>query len=73
MKKHPSKEIQQAIDYAVDKGWRFIETGNSAHAYCRLYCPNQTRDGCKISVWSTPRSVDNHAKQIIRTVDKCDH
>ena len=31
--KHPSKEIQEAIDYALDNGWRIIESGKSAHAF----------------------------------------
>ena len=71
--KHPSKEIQSVIDYAVDKGWRVIETGKSGHAFCRLYCPEQSREGCQLSVWSTPRNEGNHAKQIIRRVDRCPH
>ena len=71
--KHPSKEIQEAIDYALDNGWRIIESGKSAHAFCRLYCPKESRDGCKLSVWSTPRNDGNHAKQIIKQIDRCPH
>lgn len=73
MNKHPSKEIQHAIEYAIQKGWRYVGTGNSAHAFCRLYCPEKSRNGCSMSVWSTPRSTENHAKQIVRNVDKCIH
>lgn len=73
MKKHPSKEVQRAIDYAVSIGWKFVKTGKSAHAFCRLYCPEESRDGCSFSVWSTPKNAENHAKQIIKNVDKCPH
>ncbi len=40
MKKHPNKEIQKVIDYAIAKGWELVETGNSAHAWGRLKCPH---------------------------------
>lgn len=26
-----------------------------------------------MSIWSTPKSAQNHAKQIVRTVDACEH
>lgn len=71
--KHPSKHIQEAIEYAEDEGWRIIETGKSSHAFCRLYCPERSRDGCKMSVWSTPRNERSHARQIKRRVDRCPH
>lgn len=73
MKKHPNKEIQDAINYALEKGWLLVEAGKSSHAFCRLLCPFRSRDGCKMSVWSSPRSAFNHANQIIRIVDKCGH
>jgi hypothetical protein len=46
-KRHPSKDIQGAIDYAVKKGWRIVDAGKSSHAFCRLYCMEDSRDGCK--------------------------
>lgn len=73
MEKHPNKEIQKAIAYAVDKNWRLENTGKSAHAWGRLKCPEASRAGCIISIWSTPRVAEYHAKQIIRAVDKCPH
>ena len=39
-------------------------------------CPGvkeRSRDGCKISVWSTPRVPEHHAKHIRRQVDNCPH
>lgn len=71
--KHPKQDIQDAIEYAVSKGWRIIETGNSSHAFCRLYCPEKSTAGCKLSVWSTPGNEKAHSRMIKRQVDKCPH
>lgn len=70
---HPNKEIRKVINEAVSKGWRVIETGKSSHAFCRLYCPEKSRDGCKISVWRTPRNSSNHARQIKNKIEACPH
>ncbi len=72
-KKHPSKAIELAVQYAENRGWRYKEAGYSAHAWRRLLCSFQSADGCQMSVWSTPRSAENHAKQIRRIVDRCEH
>ena len=72
-KKHPNKEIEQAIKYAESKLWRYLKTGKSAHAWGRLLCPLQNMEGCIMSVWSTPRDPTVHAKQIRRRVDACPH
>ncbi|MGP2522129.1 hypothetical protein ACTUSX_19865 [Pantoea ananatis] len=73
MKKHPNKYIQAAIEYAVSKGWDWVAPGNSAHCFCKLRCgnPEDEHRGHQMSVWSTPRSAENHAKQIRSMVDKC--
>ena len=71
--RHPSKEIEQAILYAESKGWCYKKSGNSAHAWGILLCPLHITEGCKMSVWSTPRDSYVHAKQIRRRVDKCPH
>jgi hypothetical protein len=71
--KHPDKDIEKAILYAEEKGWVFKDSGKSAHAWGRLLCPLHTREGCKMSVWSTPRNSYNHARQIERLVNKCIH
>lgn len=70
-KRHPSKAIEEAVVYAEQKGWRYKKTGNSAHAWGRLLCPQISQEGCKLSVWSTPANPENHAKQIKRAVDRC--
>lgn len=72
-KKHPSKEIELAVQYAELKGWRYKKGGKSAHAWGRLLCSKEDRDGCSLSIWSTPRDNDVHAKQIKQRVDNCIH
>ncbi|ASB76831.1 TPA: hypothetical protein ACG0AS_002929 [Enterobacter hormaechei subsp. hoffmannii] len=74
MKTHPNKHIQAAIEYAVTQGWVWVPPGDSAHCFCKLRCGNpegEHRDH-QMSVWSTPKSAENHAKQIIRMVKRCD-
>lgn len=71
--KHHNKEIEAAIVYAEEHGWIYKDSGSSAHAWGRLFCPFHSREGHQMSVWSTPRDVVNHAKQIKRIVDKCLH
>lgn len=71
--KHPNKEIEEAILYAEENGWVCKDSGKSAHAWGRLLCPLHTREGHQMSIWSTPRSTFNHAQQIKRLVDKCQH
>ncbi|RWU07999.1 hypothetical protein EGC76_11630 [Pseudidiomarina gelatinasegens] len=72
--KHSKKEIEAALVYAESLGWT-IEVGGS-HAWGRMYCPfndNECRCGefCIASIWSTPKSPANHAKQIKRVVNNC--
>jgi hypothetical protein len=71
--RHPKKEIQSAIEYALQRGWRFTKGGPHAHIYGKPYCPKTARDGCRINVYSTPRSPTNHANHIRRRIDRCPH
>lgn len=71
--KHPKKEIEQAIVYAEKLGWRYKSSGNSAHSWGRLLCPQADRDGCILSIWSTPRCPSSHAELILRKVKQCEH
>ncbi len=73
-RKHSKKEIEQALVYAESHGWR-IDVGGG-HAWGKMFCPlndQQCRCGefCITSIWSTPKSPINHAKQIRRVVDNC--
>lgn len=72
-KKHAKKEIEEAIQYAENVGWRYREAGGSAHAWGRLLCPFENRDGCSLSIWSTPKSSEVHARQIRRKIASCPH
>jgi hypothetical protein len=69
--RHPDKHIEAAVRYAEGLGWRVRKS--KGHAWGRLLCPAGTRDGCIISVWSTPRDPENHARHIRRDVDGCPH
>jgi len=71
--RHPSAAVEAAVKYAEELGWRYKAPGKSAHSWGRLLCPEHSRDGCLMSVWSTPRNAENHAKKIIRKVDNCPH
>lgn len=52
--KHPNKNIEEAIQYAESHRWRYKESGHSAHAWGRLLCSLEAREGCSMSIWSTP-------------------
>jgi len=73
MKKHPNKHIQAAIGYALSRGWTWVSPGDSAHCFCKLRCgnPKDEHRHHQMSVWSTPKSAENHARQIRRKVDQC--
>jgi hypothetical protein len=73
MPKHPKKDIEDAIQYALVLGWRYKQAGNSSHAWGRLLCCLADPRGCSISIWSSPRDPVNHAKQIKRKVMSCPH
>jgi hypothetical protein len=71
---HPKKEVEGALRYAENSGWR-IEMGG-AHAWGKMYCPfndKECRCGlhCITSIWSTPKNAGNYAKAIRRVVDNC--
>ena len=73
-KRHSKKDIEEALVYAESHGWR-IEPA-TGHAWGRLYCPYNSADCrcgeyCVISIWSTPKSASNHARQIRRVIDRC--
>ena len=70
MKRHPNKHIREALEYALENGWEVIETGKSAHAFCRIRCLLGHGEHV-MGVWSTPKNAENHAKQILRKVNQC--
>ena len=68
---HPNKRIRAAVAYAAGRGWRLVRS--NGHAWGRLFCPAGVRGGHKISVYSTPRNPERHAREIRAVVDACDH
>ena len=69
--RHPNSHIEKAAQYAEALGWRVVTS--NGHAWGRLFCPWSTREGCIISVWSTPKVPENHARHIRNKVDSCPH
>lgn len=39
MQRHPKKAIQAAIEYAIERGWRFEKAGPRAHIYVNSILP----------------------------------
>jgi hypothetical protein len=70
--RHPKREIDEAVVYALQRGWR-LRRSRRGHAWELLLCPLAERTGCQLSVLSTPKSARNHAAQIRRQVDRCPH
>lgn len=71
-KYHPNKEVSDAIEYAIDLGWTLVP-GSGGHLYAMLRCPQGDRSGCQVPVFSTPTNPGNHARKVIRGINKCRH
>jgi hypothetical protein len=71
-RRHPKKEVEEALAYADESGWRVVESEGGGH-YGRILCPERSREGCSRSVWSTPRNPGAHARQLRRAIDRCPH
>jgi len=76
IKKHPRKDVDAAITYALSKGWRISLSSGRGHAWGEMKCPWKDWDCrcgefCISRIWSTPKNSGNHAKQIRRVVDNC--
>lgn len=69
---HPNKHIREAIQQAIDRGWRY-DAGGKRHRKGTLLCHQASRDGCKIAIYGTPSNPENHAKQIRYKVLQCPH
>lgn len=67
--RHPNKEVEDAVQYALADGWRWRKQGH----WGRMYCAQADRDGCQFGINGTPRSAETHAKQIRMVVDRCPH
>jgi hypothetical protein len=65
---HPNKHIREALKYAEEKGWRFRKS--RGHAYGRIRC-DFGHSSCQLSIWSTPRNPEKHARAIRGKADAC--
>lgn len=68
--RHPKKEVEGAIAYAIEAGWNLEPRKGRGHAWGLLRCCTGEDYAW---VWSTPRDARNHAKQIQRAVIRCPH
>ncbi len=73
-KSHPKQEVEAALKYAEERGWRVQAAGS--HARGKMYCPSKAMEYrcgefCISSIWITPRNAGNHDKKIRRVVDCC--
>ena len=73
MSRHPNKHIREAIKFAEEKGWRFEKANARAHIFGTVYCSQSSREGCRFRVYSTPRDPEEHARRLIREVERCPH
>ena len=69
--RHPKKEVEEALADAETAGWTIAVA--DGHRWGVMKCSEPGRAGCQVSIWSTPRSPGNHAKQIRRALRRCPH
>ena len=71
MARHQNKHIAEAVSYAESLGWRLRMS--DGHVWGLLWCPEASRDGCRLHVFSTPRNPEGHARWLRREIDRCPH
>ena len=67
---HPNKHIRTALKYASKQGWKVKKS--KGHSWGIIYCSHGHNE-CRMSVYSTPKNPEAHAKDIRRVVDGCPH
>src|SRR5262245_15834438 len=70
---HSNRYTREAISYALHNGWTLRKSGPRAHTSGLVYCAQADRTGCARAIYSTPRSPEDHAKDLRRAVDRCPH
>lgn len=66
--RHSKKDVEQVLRAAEAQGWTVTPT-KAGHRWGKAECGS----GCVLSVWSTPKNPQNHAKQMSRAVARCPH
>jgi hypothetical protein len=65
------EQVRKTLDGASDEeAFEVQDTSARGHSWGCVRC---TRCNQKISVWSTPKNADNHAKQIRRFIQRHSH
>jgi hypothetical protein len=69
-RRHQKKEVQEAIAYAIKRGWVLVPSKGHGHCWGYLQCPTGEDD---VAIYTTPKNAGNHAKHIVRAVIRCPH
>ena len=73
-KRHKSKEIEAVLEELEAIGWTIVE--GRGHAWGMLRCPTNSKECrcgefCQMSVWSTPKDPERHAKKLRQKALAC--
>ena len=72
--RHTNPHVEATLAAAEERGWRVEKAaGGHAHVWGRMLCPQATREGCIVFVYSTPRNPQSHARHLQKRVDCCPH
>lgn len=71
--RHSKPEIEAALSEAELAGWRIEKASARAKPWGSARCAYANRDGCRLSILSTPKSAQNFAKQVRKAVAACPH
>jgi hypothetical protein len=66
---HSKKQVRDALDGAHEAGFTVRET-SAGHRWGYVECG---KCGQRLSVWSTPKNADNHARQTRRFLQRHGH
>ncbi|HUR23917.1 MAG TPA: type II toxin-antitoxin system Phd/YefM family antitoxin [Acidimicrobiales bacterium] len=59
--RHPKKDVEQALRFAEERGWTVSPTAGG-HRWGEMICGHGGRNGCRYSIWSTPKNRGSHAQ-----------
>ena len=68
---HAKKQIREALATVESLGLEIVpKPGSHGYSWGYLWCP---ACGDHKSVWSTPKNLDNHAKELVRWASRHAH
>jgi hypothetical protein len=68
-RRHPKKEVEQALRVAETRGWK-VQPQPRGHRWGVMRCPAHEHWH---PIWSTPKNPGNHAKELGREMQRCEH